>query len=548
MNGTEEEKEKPDVHVIEKKTKTLYWLRLGFFSFVFLVFFFFTALVLNILPTNDFYQSFIDIIRNFAIIPLGQAYSFIVPQEFWHNEAIYITSAIILMFFTVGLLCINEGFKNLLFEGSLKKCAFTQLLVFFILLIGYLRLFLYIPEYFFTILTPVYILIGATITWLIFQTVALFRYSRRYASSAEAFFLRHDNIATYSLVVTSTFWGLILIGGFGYGYYIFINIAGTMGVKTDLWMIITALLGGIIVISCIVAFLLSVFSRTDKRHRMFDNFSIMATNITLWPYILLNLAIYFFLTSSAVAGRGAGAGRVLSITDLAISVVTLIMSMRGLGSKTEWKFGPLKRESFILTIYSAIAGQYGIRYLLFRQQLVPINVADYFSVYVWYQLLVNTPTIFPDIINPILTEDVFWPLVFLFPNAPLNPYFNTFVIDPRIEFLVNMGNLFVSIAVMVLLIGSLVMYATQKEKFGEIFRVHEVGAKDGRITADFIYDFMKEEYIRRNKPFPIYEVQDILAKSLELDVNLTLRLINKSDLRHKDFNIDGKKKRYVYFE
>ncbi len=544
--NNEEENEKSDVHVIEKKTKSLYWLRLGFFSFVFLVFFFFTALVLNILPTNDFYQTFIDIIREILILPLGQTYSLAVPQELWHNEAVYITSAIILMFFTIGLLCANEGFKNFLFEGSLKKCAIVQILFFFLFLIGFLRLFVVMPKYFvinlpngeYKILTPVFILIAATITWLIFQTFALFRQSRSSASSAEGFFLKHDNIATYSLVVTSTFWGLIIIGGFGYGYYIFINIASTFGVETDLWKIISLIIGGAVVVSCLVAFFLSIFSRTEKRQRMYDNFAIMATNISLWPYILLNLAIYFFLTSSGVAGGGAGAGRVLSITDLAISVVTLIISMRGLGSKTEWKFGPLKRESFILTIYSAIAGQYGIRYLIFRQQLIPINISDYFSVFILNELLVV-----PKLIDPGL----FWFYIGLF-YIDLNPFFNTYIIDPRIEFLINMGNLITSFAVIALLIGALVMYATHKEKFGEIFRIHDVGAKEGRITADFIYDFMKEEFIRRNKPFPIYEIQEILAKSLELDVNMTLRLINKSDLRHKDFNIDGKKKRYVYFD
>ncbi|NVM01847.1 MAG: hypothetical protein HWN67_05905 [Candidatus Helarchaeota archaeon] len=538
--SNEQVKEKPDDHVIEKKTKKLYWLRLGFFSFVFLVFFFFTALILNILPTNDFYQSFIDIIREILIVPLGQTYSLAVPQELWHNEAIYITSAIILMFFTVGLLCANEGFRNFLFEGSLKKCVTAQFFIFLIFLGVYIRVFQLIPKYFLNILTPVYILIGATITWLIFQTFALFRQSRSSASSAEAFFLKHDNIATYALVITSTFWGLIIIGGFGYGYYIFINIASTAGVETNLWLLLTIIIGGAVVVSCLIAFFISVFSRTEKRQRMYDNFAIVATNIALWPYILLNLAIYFFLTSSGVAGGGAGAGRVLSITDLIISVATLIISMRGLGSKTEWKFGPLKRESFILTIYSAIAGQYGIRYLLFRQQLVPINIADYFTVFILHEFLV--------VQEAILVPELFWFFVFLYPNAPLNPYFNTFIIDPRIEFLINMGNLFTSLAVITLLIGALVMYATRKEKFGEIFRVHEVGAKEGRITADFIYDFMKEEFIRRNKPFPIYEIQEILAKSLELDVNMTLRLINKSDLRHKDFNIDGKKKRYVYFD
>ncbi len=537
--GAATDKEKEE-HVIEKKSKSLYWLRLGFYSFVFLLFFFFTALVLYILPTNDTYQSFIDTIRDITVIPMAQIYGYIVPSEFWHHEAVYITAAIILMFFTVGLLCANDSFKNFLFGGSLKRQFATQLLIFFALLIAYLRLFQFLPTYIFNILTPIFILIGAMITWLLFQTVALFRYSRRYASSAEGFLLKHDNIATYSLVATSTFWGLIIIGGLGYGYYIILDIAKTVvKVETDLWLLLTLILGGVLVICCIAAFIISVASKTKKRERIYDNFSIMATNITLWPYILLNLAIYFFLTSSIVSSKGGGlGGRFLSITDLAISVATLIISMRGIGGKTDWKFGPLKRESFILTIYSAIAGQYGIRYLIFRQQLIPFNTGDAFSLFILYYVFVE--------IGGILPLESFLKLILL-PNFPLNPVWPTYIIDPRLEFFVNMGNLITSIAVVGLLIGALVYYGARPEKFGQMFRIQEVGAKAGRATTDFIYNLLKEEFVRRKYPFPLSEVQNILAGSIELDINTTLRLVNKAELKYDDLIIDGMKKRYVYF-
>lgn len=534
----QEKKETKEI-VIEKKSKTLYWIRLGFFSIIFLIFFFFTALILNILPNNDTYQSFIDIIRDFTILPIKDIYALIIPQQFWHSEAIYITSAIILMFLTTGLLCGNDKFKNFLFSGSLKKQAATQIFIFFIFFIAYLRLFLYLPEYIFNMLTPIYILIGATITWLMFQSIALFRYSRSYASRTEGFLLKHDNFFTFGIVATSTFWGIIIIGGIGYVYtFIFLNIAKSFGAQIDVWRIFTLVLGAALVIACFAAFFISILSKTEKRHRIFDNFSIMTTNVVLWPYILLNLTIYFFLTSKIVGSRGAGTSQVISITDLAISVFTLVISMRGLGSKTEWKFGILKRESFILTIYAAIAGQYGIRYLLFRQQLVPIKPGDYFAVYVLFQILVMTLG---------LPAQNFWSLIIL-PSFPLNPYWNTFIIDPSLEFLINMGNLFTSIAVIGLLIGALVLYGANPEKFGKKFRVHEAGAKKGKATTQFIYDFMKQEFTRRNEPFCLFEVQEIIAKSLEMDLNITIRLINKTQLKYPDFKIDGKKKRYVCFD
>ncbi|MHA1377937.1 MAG: hypothetical protein ACTSRG_06110 [Candidatus Helarchaeota archaeon] len=536
---TEKQLNELDEPIIESKSKTLYWVRLGLFSGFFFLFFFFTALVVNILPNNDSYQVFIDVIRDFTVLPIKEVYGLFVPPEFWHNEAVYITSVLILVFFTVGLLCANKGFSSFLFNGSNKKQFGSQLLIFMIFFIAYMRLFEFLPKYVFNILTPIVVLIAATITWLIFQTTALFRYSRRYASSAEGFLIKHDNKLTYGIVVTSTFWGLFIIIGLGYAYYYLLDIVKGFGVSIDLWRLFTIILGGTLTFSCLVAFIISVSSKENKRQRRFDNFAIMATNITLWPYILLNLAIYFFMTSSIVSsGNNMGAIRVLSITDLAISVGTLIMSMRGLGSKTDWKFGPLKREGFILLIYSAVAGQYGIRYLLFRQQLVPINSMDVFTVLVEYQLFVNIFNIMP--------LDTFLILILL-PFATINPYYVTFLIDPRLEFLINMGNLITSFAVILLLIGAIVLYGVHREKFGKIFRVHEVGAKKGRATTDFIYDYIKQEFVRRNQPFPIYEVQEVLANSIELDLNTAIRLINKTNLKYKDMVIDGMKKRYVHF-
>ena len=331
---------------------------------------------------------------------------------------------------------------------------------------------------------------------------------------------------------------MLIIAGLGFVYFIFLDIVKNFGIPINLWSLVTLILGGSLGVMCIIAFLISI-SKKDKRRRIYDNFAIIGTNITLWPYILLNLTIYFFLNSSTISTtRGGGAGQVISITDLVITIFILIISMRGMGGKTDWKFGILKREGFILSIYSAIAGQYGIRYLLFRQQLVPINAGDFITVLILYELIVN--------IGEIPVHN-FWSLIVL-PNFPLNPYFNTFLIAPRLEFLINMGNLITSIAVMGLLLMALIIYGTSAKKFGTLFRVHEVGAKVGRATTEFIYDFMKGEFVRRKRPFPLSEVQQILAKSMELDLNKTLRLINKTDLKYKDFNIDGKKKRYIYFD
>ncbi len=179
--------------------------------------------------------------------------------------------------------------------------------------------------------------------------------------------------------------------------------------------------------------------------------------------------------------------------------------------------------------------------MLFRQQLVPINVRDFFSVDILYQLLIGIPP------TPIIPEQNFWFLLLL-PNFPLNPYWNTFLIDPGFEYLINMGNLITSVAVVGLLFLTFLAYALKKEKFGDLFRFHDVGAKKGRTTTDFIYDFMKREFNRRKEPFPLYEVEKKLARSVNLDVDTILELINKADQKFLDFKIDGNKKRYVYFD
>ncbi|MHA1299499.1 MAG: hypothetical protein ACTSO9_08710 [Candidatus Helarchaeota archaeon] len=538
-----EEKE----HIIEKKSKILAWLRVGIFSLFFYIFFFFAVVLLNFLPNNDFYQITIDMVRLQILTPIFNIYSFIVPPELWHNEATYITGALILLFFTTGILCGNEQFKDFLFKGSFFKRFGAQTLVFFGLLIGFLRLFTILPKYLFNLLTPIFVLIAGNIIWLIYQTIALFKYSRKYASTAESFLLRHDNKLTYFTAITATLWGLLAIGILGYGYLVFLDYAKKFGVqfffgvRIDQWILYTLFFGSVLAFFCFSAFLISVFSKTKKRERLYDNFSIVTSNVTLWPYILLNLAIYFIFSSSGLVSKNLIAEIFFSTTELVISIIILVLTLRGMGTKTDWKFGPLKREGFILTVYGSISGYYGIKYLFFRQQLIPINPTDILSVNALYEILVKLPT------SPIIPGEDFWYL-FLLPNFPLNPYWNTFLVTPGLEFIVNSGNLITSVAVVVLLFGALITYALNREKFGDLFRVHDVGAKAGRATADFIYDFMKKEYYRRKEPFPIYEVHKILAKSIELDMDTTLKLINQADWKYHDFKIDGNKKRYIYFE
>ncbi|MHA1380134.1 MAG: hypothetical protein ACTSRG_17310 [Candidatus Helarchaeota archaeon] len=546
-NEKVEEEEKEEEVVIEKKSKILAWLRLGVFSLFFYIFFFFAVVLLNFLPTDDIYQLTIDVFRATMFKPIMDIYAFIVPPNLWHNEAAYITVSLILVFFITGFLCGDDNFKNFLFKGSAIKRFGAQVLIFFGFLISFLRIFTVLPQYFFNILTPIFFLLGAAIVWLIYQTVALYRYSRKYASSAESFLLRHNNKFTHSLAVTATFWGLLAIGIVGYGYLLFIDILSLYGVqlifgiRIDQWQLYTLIFGGALVFICLTAFFISVFSKKNKRERLYDNFSIVISNLSLWPYILLNLAMYFIFSSGISGSKNVGIEMIFASIDLIISIIILFLTLRGMGTKTDWKFGIIRRESFILTIYGAISGYYGIKYLLFRQQLVPVNPGDLFSVNILYELLIGIP------IQPIIPPDNFYYFILL-PSFPLNPYYNTFLITPGLEFIVNSGNIITSVAVIILLLGALITYGIHREKFGEKFRIHEVGAKEGRATTDFIYDFMKKEYYRRKEPFPLYEVEKLISNSIELDKEKTIELINKTDIKYKDLKIDGNKKRYVYFD
>ncbi len=317
-----EEKE----HVIEKRSKILAWLRMGIFSIFFYAFFFFAVVLLNILPTDDLYQSSINWIRDIAILPIKDIYAFIVPPDLWHNEATYITAALVLVFFSTGIFCGNEKFQNFLFEGSAIKRFFAQVLIFFGLLMGFLRLFQYLPKYFINVLTPIFVLMAGAVIWLLYQTYALYQYSRSYSSSSESFLLKHDNKFTYFIVVTATFWGLAFIGVLGYYYFIFldiVNIIGILlqvGVNTSLWELITWILGGTMGITCLLTFIISISSKTNKRQRMYDNYSIVAANVSLWPYILLNLAIYFIFSSSTIASMSSGTGLIITYKGINLSM------------------------------------------------------------------------------------------------------------------------------------------------------------------------------------------------------------------------------------
>ncbi|MHA1699123.1 MAG: hypothetical protein ACTSWN_09825, partial [Promethearchaeota archaeon] len=111
--------------------------------------------------------------------------------------------------------------------------------------------------------------------------------------------------------------------------------------------------------------------------------------------------------------------------------------------------------------------------------------------------------------------------------------------------ILNGQHLLVNIGVIIGLLISVLMFSS--ERFGLYFRVHETVSKQDRKRMEFILEFLKQEYIRREKPYLISSVYDDLVTMMNLDKHVIMKLIEKTQRRYQNLIIDGIKRRFVHF-
>jgi hypothetical protein len=94
-------------------------------------------------------------------------------------------------------------------------------------------------------------------------------------------------------------------------------------------------------------------------------------------------------------------------------------------------------------------------------------------------------------------------------------------------------NLFVGIALLV----SVLLFSSKK--FGLYFRVHESVSKADNIRLDFIKDYLRDEYHRREEPYLLDSIYDSLATVMKLDRFEVMQLVEKATRKHAELRIDG---------
>ncbi|MHC1590646.1 MAG: hypothetical protein ACXQS8_01015, partial [Candidatus Helarchaeales archaeon] len=225
-------------------------LRLGIFTIIFLAFFFITALFLYIVQlifhdnagTFDLFQIFLLYLRIPTLIyPFNLVYSIIVPPNLVNQqglEAIYISTSLILSFFTVSLLCSIDKIRHFIFRQSRLKSTLVQIGIFLLLFSLYLHVFDFIyalSGYSVQGLLQVnfisiFIIVIAEIAWLFIQTWSLLSFARKFATDAEGYVSSHESKLAYIAVRTAPLWCIAGIFLFSLGIYILVGLGTIFGI------------------------------------------------------------------------------------------------------------------------------------------------------------------------------------------------------------------------------------------------------------------------------------------------------------------------------
>lgn len=497
--------------LVAEKIPRLFPIRLGFFSFMFLAFFTISVLILNITSiftffstSEDIYQLVIDLLRTpIQDVPvLVNVYNFIVIIQgvnYPGVEALYISSGYVLSFLTISLLATKQRIARLLFSGRKLKRIPLQIILFFALLIVYLQVLKLFMFFFSAYLgdggVAIYMLIAGAGAWIVFQFIALFTAARRTGTKFEGFFTRRGGNISYGFALVAPYFVIAVIVALFFGYSIFIDIVQIfLGFDTTLWRLFSNAYTIVFLAICFLSSLIAISSR-HRHQKVYDNLVLIVTNLFMYPYILFNLAVYFLLpkisTSSNTGSTGTTSlfGEIFLWVDLMFTLILLIMALRSVGKRTGYKFGGLNKHAFIMFLYAALAGQFGIQYLQTR----------------------GLPVGFTELVTSLL----------------------------------NGQYLLINVLVAVAAIISFLAFSSKK--FGMYFRVHEDVSKEDLKRIEFIHDYLKEEFTRRQEPYVLAEIYENIASVMKIDTFAVIQLIEKAKRNHADMKIEGVKKRYVYF-
>ncbi|MHA1679677.1 MAG: hypothetical protein ACTSUE_01630 [Promethearchaeota archaeon] len=481
----------------EDRMPRLFPLRLGFFTLLFLIFFAISVALLNLVAaffesgSGDLFQDLIEFIRTIITIPgIAQFYDFIVPES--EDEALFISACMMWTFLIIAFISMKNSGRRALFEKGAFKRGFLQIalfFVFFILIMQLLKFFdNFIPEIDGNMIPLLSLVIGASF-WIFFQSLALFTAARRTGTNVEQKLLDRGGRGSSTLVSLAPFFTLLYVIGLTVGFMIFPDVlehyTGITDFQMDEWaQKMLQIIGFIVGALCILPSIIAAGAKNPKQKR-YDSMVVLMSIIAMYPYLLFNFALYFWLPSGSSSGSNS---QILLWVELLFTLVMLVSSIRSVGQRTNYKFGKLQKHAFILFIYSALTGQFGIRYLQTKGNL-PGGIAD---------------------------------------------------------FLIDGQYIIINAFVLLALIFSVLLFSS--EKFGVYFRVHEQVSKADKKRMEFVYQQMKHEYNKQEGPYLVTEIYENLAMIMKAGKLEVMDLVEKTYRKYSDLNIDGLKKRYVCFD
>ncbi|MHA1144915.1 MAG: hypothetical protein ACTSRW_09285 [Candidatus Helarchaeota archaeon] len=515
-NAEEQKIKKVSTRITDKDSiLTLFPLRLGLFTGIFIAFFFITAIFLYISQIFisgssgfDLFQIFLSILRIPTLIfPINLFYSILIPIRLVNQaglEAIYISTSLILSFFTISLLCSIDSVRHLIFRQTRFKSTLTQIGLFILLFSVFLHVFdLIYGLYGYTLnglmmvnYISISIIVIAEIAWLFIQTWSLLSFARKFATDAEGYVSSHESKLMYGLVRLAPILCMFGVIAFSLALYFLVGYGTIFGfIEGQTLNFFTLLIMIIVSLLCFIPFLITLRTKKEnRRKRAYDSFVYSVTNLSIYPYLYLNLVLFFLLYATGGASGALGdLGEILVLVELFFVIFSMVYSLRRVGINLDYEALIFEKEGFILAIYAAIMGQFALRYFLLRNQLT-----------------------------------------FILGSAAF------------LEIIVNSGTAIIVVGVLLSLIISLFLMGTKK--FASTFKLHRKISKEDEKRIAAIYDFLKQEYIRRGMvEFPVFDILNNLRGIFQLDENRLARLINLADKKHEDLKIEGLKKRYVYF-
>jgi len=449
----------------QKKTTQIFWGK----KFTFLIVLFLTYSFVLISNWDNIL---------FRIITIGQPYTLAV--------------ALVFTFFIFSFLFLNTKFKQFLFGNySFLK----QLPFFFGFLYGSYFLWRYLISIGWNILP---VLLVLAMFWLIIQGVRVYDTSRKFASKMEIHTLRRYSPIVNLIITLAPFLILIVltVGVWSYRYglvWFTLDIVTWLSGKPEapaaavqMYSVEMNIILPFLYISLIMIFVLFavelIMTRMhveNKRMGTFDNFAYSLIVFFMFLYLIYQISLYLVLHSKTQAALGSIAGGTGGTSyffyfEFFISIVFLFRGIRVLGKSIEGNLLFFNKDSLIMIFLGTITAQTASRIPIFSEDLTSQSVG-------------------------ILSN------------------------------LINTDHLLIPALIMLFLGITILVYYLRPQKTSMFLRTHKSVTDSEDEKRKIIYNFLKREYIRRGRSFPISEV-DSQIMSLTSYSKSTVRNIIQRDL------------------